>query len=386
MWLWLVSCDVVWLWLVSCDVVWLWLSAVTWCDSGWSAVTWCDSAGQLWRGVTLAGQLWRGVNSDQLWLVWLWLVSSLWEWVDSLLSTCCLAWLTKINCSLALLTNINFGLARNNGCNLPGLLTSSCGLGLWLTTINCGLGLTSRRSTVTWLDSRRSTVDLALTHDDQLWPLLYSLLSTFYLSWLTGLQQLHEGVLLWLPFCERALLSPPFCERVLARLRSHNWVQCRVPPQHPQWMLNQQSIKQSIKSLRDERGPSKVNRDLSGWLMPSQKKIYEHTVWQIRVISNIQILLNIVLERTCAVWGLITVLQYPYLAIVHLKSRWILVWPSVLLRGERDVRHADPYARLYFETWSKHRQGRTVANRYNTDKAESNPRASVGRRSANNIQ
>ncbi len=48
-----------------------------------------------------------------------------------------------------------------------------------------------------------------------------------------------------------------------------------------------------------------------------------------------------------------------------------------LLRGERDVRHADPYARLYFETWSKHRQGRTVANRYNTDKAESNPRASV---------
>ncbi len=34
----------------------------------------------------------------------------------------------------------------------------------------------------------------------------------------------------------------------------------------------------------------------------------------------------------------------------------------------------------------KHRQGRTVANRYNTDKAESNPRASVGRRSANNIQ
>ncbi len=35
----------------------------------------------------------------------------------------------------------------------------------------------------------------------------------------------------------------------------------------------------------------------------------------------------------------------------------------LLLRGERDVRHADPYARLYFETWSKHRQGRTVANR-----------------------
>ncbi len=33
-----------------------------------------------------------------------------------------------------------------------------------------------------------------------------------------------------------------------------------------------------------------------------------------------------------------------------------------------------------------HRQGRTVANRYNTDKAENNPKASVGRRSANNIQ
>ncbi len=57
-----------------------------------------------------------------------------------------------------------------------------------------------------------------------------------------------------------------------------------------------------------------------------------------------------------------------------------------MIRGERDARHADPYATLYFETWSKHRQGRTVANRYNTDQAESNPRASVGRRSANNIQ
>ncbi len=50
------------------------------------------------------------------------------------------------------------------------------------------------------------------------------------------------------------------------------------------------------------------------------------------------------------------------------------------------MRHADPYARLYCKTWSKHRQGRTVANRYNKDKAESNPRASVGRRSVNNIQ
>ncbi len=61
----------------------------------------------------------------------------------------------------------------------------------------------------------------------------------------------------------------------------------------------------------------------------------------------------------------------------------------ILLNGitvTEPTRRADPYARLYFETWSKHRQGRTVANRYNTDKAESNPRASVGRRSANNIQ
>ncbi len=52
----------------------------------------------------------------------------------------------------------------------------------------------------------------------------------------------------------------------------------------------------------------------------------------------------------------------------------------------RHVSHGDPFARLYFETWSKHRQGRTVANRYNTDKAESSPKASVGRRSANNIK
>ncbi len=34
----------------------------------------------------------------------------------------------------------------------------------------------------------------------------------------------------------------------------------------------------------------------------------------------------------------------------------------------------------------QYRQGRTVANRYNKDRAENNPRASVGRRSANNIQ
>ncbi len=31
-------------------------------------------------------------------------------------------------------------------------------------------------------------------------------------------------------------------------------------------------------------------------------------------------------------------------------------------------------------------RSKTSANRYDTDKAESNPRASVGRRSANNIQ
>ncbi len=34
----------------------------------------------------------------------------------------------------------------------------------------------------------------------------------------------------------------------------------------------------------------------------------------------------------------------------------------------------------------QYRQGRTVANRYNKDRAENNPRASVGRRSANSIQ
>ncbi len=34
----------------------------------------------------------------------------------------------------------------------------------------------------------------------------------------------------------------------------------------------------------------------------------------------------------------------------------------------------------------QYRQGRTVANRYDKDRAENNPRASVGRRSANFIQ
>ncbi len=70
----------------------------------------------------------------------------------------------------------------------------------------------------------------------------------------------------------------------------------------------------------------------------------------------------------------------------YCSNCYCLLLLYILLRGERDVRHADPYARLYFEIWSKHRQGRTVANRYNTDKAESSPKASVGRRSANNIQ
>ncbi len=34
----------------------------------------------------------------------------------------------------------------------------------------------------------------------------------------------------------------------------------------------------------------------------------------------------------------------------------------------------------------RNRQGRTVANRYDKDRAENNPRASVGQRSANSIQ
>ncbi len=46
-----------------------------------------------------------------------------------------------------------------------------------------------------------------------------------------------------------------------------------------------------------------------------------------------------------------------------------------MLRGERDVRHADPYARLH-----------VMANRNITGKTKSTPRASVCRQSANNIQ
>ncbi len=38
--------------------------------------------------------------------------------------------------------------------------------------------------------------------------------------------------------------------------------------------------------------------------------------------------------------------------------------PSVLLRGERDVRRADPYARLYSKTWSNTGRVKTSIDRY----------------------
>ncbi len=41
---------------------------------------------------------------------------------------------------------------------------------------------------------------------------------------------------------------------------------------------------------------------------------------------------------------------------------------------------------LLIDMVTKQAASKTSANRYDTDKAESNPRASVGRRSANNIQ
>ncbi len=59
---------------------------------------------------------------------------------------------------------------------------------------------------------------------------------------------------------------------------------------------------------------------------------------------------------------------------------------TILLRGERDVRRADPNARLYSKTWSQKGKSQTMANRYNTGKAKNIPRASVGLQSANNIQ
>ncbi len=66
-----------------------------------------------------------------------------------------------------------------------------------------------------------------------------------------------------------------------------------------------------------------------------------------------------------------------------MRRRWILAWPSILLR---DRRHEDPFAGLYLEAWSETTMGHTLANRYINGKTESNPRASVGLRSVNNIQ
>ncbi len=57
-----------------------------------------------------------------------------------------------------------------------------------------------------------------------------------------------------------------------------------------------------------------------------------------------------------------------------------------MLQGEQDVRRADPLEsfiqRLGYKTSKVH----SVANRNNTGKTKINPRASVGRRSANIIQ
>ncbi len=60
--------------------------------------------------------------------------------------------------------------------------------------------------------------------------------------------------------------------------------------------------------------------------------------------------------------------------------------PSILLQGRQDERRADPFAGLYWEAWSETSMGHTLVNRYINGKTESNPRASVGLRSANNIQ
>ncbi len=62
------------------------------------------------------------------------------------------------------------------------------------------------------------------------------------------------------------------------------------------------------------------------------------------------------------------------------------MWPSILLQGEQDVRRVDPFASFIQRRVYKTSKVHSVANRNNTGKTKSNPRASVGRRSANNIQ
>ncbi len=58
----------------------------------------------------------------------------------------------------------------------------------------------------------------------------------------------------------------------------------------------------------------------------------------------------------------------------------------VLVRGEQDVRRADPFASFIQRHGYKTSKVHSGANRNNTSKTRRNPRASVGRRSANNIQ
>ncbi len=47
------------------------------------------------------------------------------------------------------------------------------------------------------------------------------------------------------------------------------------------------------------------------------------------------------------------------------------------------MRQADPFAELHLKAWSSNKHG---SNRNRYGKTKNNPRASVGRRSANNIQ
>ncbi len=61
------------------------------------------------------------------------------------------------------------------------------------------------------------------------------------------------------------------------------------------------------------------------------------------------------------------------------------IWIYVL-RGEQDMRRADPFASFIQRRGYKTSKVHSVANRNNTGKTKSNPRASVGRRSVNNIQ
>ncbi len=54
--------------------------------------------------------------------------------------------------------------------------------------------------------------------------------------------------------------------------------------------------------------------------------------------------------------------------------------------GADETRDVRIHLQAFIIVHGQYRQGRTVANRYDKDRAENNPRASVGRRSANFIQ